>query len=172
MHKVTTELYESIKDVVDMDFIFSYVPLPAVVANQSMARGGDMMGLDRDPKDRICKSQKALQFDGSWHLATAVFFSPRWIDKRYDERMYEAARTWVNRVLAVALRFGTDDEFLYHNFAGGFQDPLTTYGPDNLRFMRSVARKYDRDGFFQVQMPGGFKLGDKTDFKFGLHVQS
>ena len=65
MHKVTTELYESIKDVVDMDFIFSYVPLPAVVANQSMARGGDMMGLDRDPKDRICKSQKALQFDGS-----------------------------------------------------------------------------------------------------------
>ena len=56
MHKVTTELYESIKDVVDMDFIFSYVPLPAVVANQSMARGGDMMGLDRDPKDRICKS--------------------------------------------------------------------------------------------------------------------
>jgi hypothetical protein len=85
--------------------------------------------------------------------------------------MYEAARTWVKKVSEVALHFGTDDEFLYHNFAGGFQDPLATYGPGNVRFMRSVARKYDPYGFFQVRMPGGFKLGDRAASKFGLYVQ-
>ena len=89
----------------------------------------------------------------------AAFFSPRWLDDFYDEKMNKAARTWVRRVSTVVRELGSDDEFLYHNFAGGFQDPLNTYGKDNLRFMRSVARRYDPDGFFQTQMPGGFKLG-------------
>lgn len=64
VHKVTLELYESIQGVPDMDFIFSYVPLPFTVVSQSLLRGGDVLGLDRNPKDRICKSAyvKILRF--------------------------------------------------------------------------------------------------------------
>lgn len=85
--------------------------------------------------------------------------------------MHEAAKRWVTLVSEAAVRLGTDDEFLYHNFAGGFQRPLATYGSDNIRFMRTVAQKYDADGLFQLQMPGGFKLGREAESARGLYVQ-
>ncbi|KAM0714147.1 hypothetical protein Q7P37_010296 [Cladosporium fusiforme] len=154
IHKATVRLYESIRDVPDMDFIFSYVPLPSVLVKQSLMRGGDVMGLDRDPKDHI-----------------SVFFSPRWKDDRHDRRMYTSAETWYSQVASIARGFGKHGEFLYHNFAGGFQDPLGTYGQSNVRFMRSVAEKYDPKGLFQTQMPGGFKLGNMAQAEPGLHVQ-
>jgi hypothetical protein len=93
------------------------------------------------------------------------------MEARYDGRMNKAAKTWVHQVSTIARDLGTDDEFLYHNFAGGFQNPLSTYGRDNLRFMRSVARKYDPDGLFQIQMPGGFKLDGGDHLRPGLYVQ-
>lgn len=62
VHRVTMELYESLKGVRDMDFIFSYVPLPSVVTRQSLARGGDVLGLNRKPRDRICECVLRLIF--------------------------------------------------------------------------------------------------------------
>ena len=105
-------------------------------------------------------------------LTQAVFFSPRWLNPKYDKKMYEAAKIWVSQVNQIARDLGTHDDFLYHNFAGGFQDPLTSYGADSVRFMRSVAEKYDHEGFFQTQMPGGFKLGREKVITPGLYVQS
>ena len=85
--------------------------------------------------------------------------------------MHEAAERWVTLVSEAAVRLGTDDEFLYHNFAGSFQRPLATYGFDSMQFMRKVAQEFDPDGFFQRRMPGGFKLGYEADSSRGLHVQ-
>ena len=85
--------------------------------------------------------------------------------------MHEAAERWVTLVSEAAVRLSTDDEFLYHNFAGSFQRPLATYGSEKMQFMRTVAQKYDAQGFFQHQMPGGFKLVREADSARGLYVQ-
>lgn len=101
-----------------------------------------------------------------------MFFSPRWLDAQYDKEMYRAARTWHSKVSAIARRLGTDDEFLYHNFAGDFQDPLGSYGAKNVELMRSVSHRYDPGGLIQSRMPGGFKLGNTLGQKPGLYSQA
>lgn len=57
-----------------------------------------------------------------------------------------------------ALGEGEKAEFVYLNYAGVSQNPLGSYGPDNIAFMKDVAKRYDPDGFWQQRVPGGFKL--------------
>lgn len=87
-----------------------------------------------------------------------VFFSPRWQDAQYDDRMTNASVAWFNQAKAATVARGTADDFLYLNFAGGFQDPISGYGAKNVEFLRRVAAQYDPQGVFQKLMPGGFKL--------------
>jgi len=54
--------------------------------------------------------------------------------------------------------------YIYTNYAADFQDPMTGYGLRSLAFMREVSRKYDPQGIFQKQVPGGFKLLRTSSF--------
>lgn len=49
-------------------------------------------------------------------------------------------------------------KFRYLNYSDVSQDPLSTYGEDNIKQMRKVAAKYDPIGIFQRLVPGGFKI--------------
>lgn len=49
-------------------------------------------------------------------------------------------------------------KFRYMNYSDVSDDPLATYGDDNLKKMREVANKYDPTGVFQTRVPGGFKI--------------
>jgi hypothetical protein len=51
-----------------------------------------------------------------------------------------------------------DSDFLYLNYADGWQDPISGYGSDNIEQLRAAAEKYDPNGVFQTQVPGGFKI--------------
>lgn len=53
---------------------------------------------------------------------------------------------------------GVYHHYKYLNFAAWFQDPFGSYGAQEKRKLREVARKYDPYGFFQKQLSGGFKL--------------
>lgn len=48
--------------------------------------------------------------------------------------------------------------FLFMNDASRDQDPLASYGQDNLAKLRRIARKYDPAQVFQKQQNGGFLL--------------
>lgn len=52
--------------------------------------------------------------------------------------------------------------FRYLNYADGSQDPLASYGADNIRKMKAAAAKYDPNGVFQKRVPGGFKISKVT----------
>lgn len=54
---------------------------------------------------------------------------------------------------------GLYDSFLFLSDAHPTEDPLRGYGMNTLRRLRRIGREYDPEGFFQAQMPGGFKLG-------------
>ncbi|KAK7984547.1 hypothetical protein PG989_011949 [Apiospora arundinis] len=141
VHKVTTDICNQVSDVPDLDCYWSYVPLPDIVTANSLKRGGNVLGLERRRYDRMI-----------------VFFSPRWLDQQYDDRMNYVSMAWYSQAKAATVAQGTADDFLYLNFAGGFQDPISSYGPDNVAFLRRVATQYDPQGVFQKLMPGGFKL--------------
>ncbi|KAI6263969.1 hypothetical protein MCOR14_011784 [Pyricularia oryzae] len=68
--------------------------------------------------------------------------------------------TWVDSIKTFAVENGADDEFLFLNYADLSQNPLGSYGDKNIAFMEEVASKYDPNGVFQQNMPGGFKLSN------------
>lgn len=53
-----------------------------------------------------------------------------------------------------------DNEFVYLNYADVTQDPLKSYGEENVKYMQSVANTYDPYSVFQYQVPGGFKISN------------
>jgi hypothetical protein len=72
--------------------------------------------------------------------------------------MFKAAETWAKETKKVTKSLGTEDPFLYHNFAAASQKPFCGYGPDSVRFLHEVSAKYDPAGVFQTLVPGGFKV--------------
>lgn len=63
IQNVTEALNAELQKVVsNMTWIFSYTPLPSIATQQSLARGGDQLGLQRNVEDRIGESHTAGPF--------------------------------------------------------------------------------------------------------------
>ncbi|KAH8647221.1 6-hydroxy-D-nicotine oxidase [Xylariales sp. PMI_506] len=142
IHSLSEQLYNEVKlDVRNLDWISFYIPQPKIIQQYANATGGNMLGLAESAHDQI-----------------VLFLSPRWTDSADDATMNQVTQKWYQLALEVTKRRGTDDPFLYSNFAGQFQRPLCGYGPDNLAFLKQVSRKYDPHQVFQNLVPGGHKL--------------
>ncbi|PYI20388.1 FAD-binding domain-containing protein [Aspergillus violaceofuscus CBS 115571] len=89
--------------------------------------------------------------------ARNIIISYSWSDEADDNLFHHLAESGRAKLDTCAWLTGAYNEYIYLNYAGGAQDPLRGYGPDNVRFMQEVARKYDPEGVFQHQVPGGFK---------------
>lgn len=57
-----------------------------------------------------------------------------------------------------SVEMGGAVDWEYLNYADISQDPLKTYGEENVEHLRQVAAKYDPTGVFQTRHPGGFKI--------------
>ncbi|KAI1163871.1 hypothetical protein F5B18DRAFT_671695 [Nemania serpens] len=126
------------------DFISQclFQPLPLLFARESAAAGGlNVMGLDR-------------QVDNGLILTVSLMV------KSQDEEAfaYPKIQAWVQDLQTFAAGLEGNQDWLYANYADKSQDPLASYGPDNLEFLSTVARRYDPEGVFQKRCPGGFKL--------------
>ncbi|KAJ6446253.1 FAD-binding protein [Purpureocillium lavendulum] len=53
---------------------------------------------------------------------------------------------------------GMLQRFQYLNYAAPYQNPLRSYGNQNLNFLRNIAASYDPKSIFQHRSGGGFKL--------------
>lgn len=54
-----------------------------------------------------------------------------------------------------------EDAFInwqFPNYADITQDPIKNYGETNVAALQEASRKYDPNGLFQKQVPGGHKL--------------
>ncbi|GES65672.1 FAD-binding-domain-containing protein [Aspergillus terreus] len=86
----------------------------------------------------------------------------RWRDPADDMRVLQAIGNLVNRVNARARAMGLYEPFVYMNYASQFQDVVESYGPENVKRLRMVARKYDPDQVFQNLQRGYFKLSGRV----------
>jgi hypothetical protein len=64
----------------------------------------------------------------------------------------------VKQVKGYTQSVGKASDYLYLNYADGFQKPIAAYGEESVRFLQGVSRKYDGNGVFQKAVKGGFKI--------------
>ena len=121
-----------------------FQPLPMQYGRTSAERGGNIMGLSQQPEDGVL-----------W-VAIVV------VEKPEQEKIaYPKLQAWGEAVRDYALSI--DDGLLpwiYMNYADKSQQPLASYGIENVKDLRDAAAKYDPSGVFQKLCPGGFKISD------------
>ncbi|KAI1177088.1 putative oxidoreductase [Nemania sp. FL0916] len=87
-----------------------------------------------------------------------VLLEASWINAADDKKVTTAARKLFSTVKEAAQGLNSWDPYVYLNYAGSWQDPIATYGPQNLAQLRGVANDVDPHRVFTKQVPGGFKL--------------
>ena len=79
-----------------------------------------------------------------------------------NEAALAIAQTRLNALVAEIQSFSSSvaggDRLIYMNYADSSQDPLGSYGQENVDHIRRVAAKFDPTGAFQERVPGGFKI--------------
>ncbi|KAF2744973.1 FAD binding domain-containing protein [Sporormia fimetaria CBS 119925] len=119
-----------------------YQPLPPAYYRGSIARGGNVLGLERFKNKVLCLYQPYISWQGA----------------QQDALFQKAGADLVNRIDAYAKSIGADNPFLYLDYTDITQDPLASYGAENVKKMKAAAKKYDPFGVFQTLVPGGFKI--------------
>lgn len=87
-----------------------------------------------------------------------MLLSALWPNTASNDLVEKTAAKLVNQVDSVAAVMGLLHRFQYINYADPNQDPIGSYGADNVAHLTQVSRKYDPRRVFQRQVPGGFKL--------------
>lgn len=117
-------------------------PLPKVYGETSARKGGNVTGVQNQRVD-------ALLFVAIVLLKTAA----------QQAFAYPRIQAWVEELKAYAATIENGNlDWVYLNYADGSQDPLRSYGAENVRKMKLVAAKYDPDAVFQKLCEGGFKI--------------
>jgi hypothetical protein len=118
-----------------------FQPMPTLFAKHSLARGGNMLGLDRVEENALL-----------W-LITGSTETPE---------QQAIMREKLTAFAATLEEFGTERnsnvEWRYLNYVDQTQNPLRSYGEQNVEVMRDVAAKYDPDGVFQERVVSGWKI--------------
>jgi hypothetical protein len=118
-----------------------FQPLPTYISRLSVAKGGNVLGLD-SVKDN------ALLWLGTAAVKT--------VDQEKIVRDKMAA--FSKAIEDYATFVGGNVPWRYLNYADSTQDPLKSYGTTNINFIKMVAAKYDPYAVFQKKVPGGFKI--------------
>jgi hypothetical protein len=134
-------------------------PFPARFGRNSASCGGNIMGVENLQEDCILL-QASLATDSLPRSAYIATFKECLdeLQKFAEEigRLAVLLRYNVNTIHANY--FDRNASFCYLNYSDISQDPLGTYGEDNIQKMREVTIKYDPTGVFQKRVPGGFKI--------------
>ncbi|GAW17840.1 hypothetical protein ANO14919_073070 [Xylariales sp. No.14919] len=120
-----------------------FQPLPTLYAARSAAAGGNAMGLERQSANGLLFLAVAMVRTSSQYV---------WA--------YPRVKAWLEAIKTFA---GTVTEegnldWIYLNYADISQNPLRSYGEQNLRRLEEVAAKYDPEHVFQRLCTSGFKI--------------
>lgn len=81
----------------------------------------------------------------------------QWGDATDDVEIDEAARKLIAGAMARAKNRGVYNEYQYLNYAASWQQPIASYGEENVEFLKRTAKEYDPGRVFQ-RLVGGYKL--------------
>ncbi|KAK4631820.1 FAD-dependent monooxygenase sdcF [Fulvia fulva] len=133
----------------DYSLMTLYQPIPRIFGQIGKVKGGNVSALDR--------------FD-----ETLLMYEPyiAWQDSSQDE-LFEGQARWLrDQLSAYAKDIDADNELLYLDYADISQNPLASYGRENVEKIRAAAQKYDQVGVFQQMMPGAFKISRVSSLRW------
>jgi hypothetical protein len=135
-----------------------FQPIPTFFAEHGKEKGGNVLGLDRfddnlQRKLSIPFSQNPL---ANVYLVWQTYLA--WEDPAQDDMMHAIGEKYIAELDEFAKSVDADNPWIYLDYAFKTQNPLASYGEENLQKMNEVAKKYDPEGVFQTMVPGGFKL--------------
>lgn len=89
-----------------------------------------------------------------------------WQGANQDALFEAAGAELIKRIDDFAKSIGADNPYLYLDYADKTQDPLSSYGEENVKKMKAAAQKYDPTGVFQKLVPGGFKISQVPESQY------
>jgi hypothetical protein len=119
-----------------------FQPLPSYLSEIGEQRGGNMLGLE-DMENAVVWTGSVGVDSGEASLAVA---------QARLNAMTAQIKDFAESVHGVM-------DLVYLNYADASQNPLGSYGADQVRFLHDVAARYDPTRSFQTRVPGGFKIG-------------
>lgn len=143
---IHAEYVESLKQFLspeDFNTMMFLQPIPSYLTAIGPQRGGNMLGLDHVEGNLVL-----------WNAGVMLGAE----DSASFAKAHALLTAMTAKVKRVSESLGADVEFLYTNYADASQDPIGSYGEENVAFMKEVSAKYDPDGVFQRRVPGGFKV--------------
>jgi hypothetical protein len=133
--------FEKLKGVKNLIFSITFEPLPVSLMGQSIARGGNALGLKPS--------------DGP--LVVVLFYSS-WDSSSDDETIYTVNKEALVRIEKEAESRSVLASYLYMKYAFTHQDPIGSHGAESQAHLQAVSAKYDPEGFFLAAGAGPFKL--------------
>ena len=135
VHQLWSKTITSISHVEGIAHLLILQRLPAT-------RPGNSLGLDVSEDDSL----------------VLLLLSITWTKSKDDTLINSVAQTLIEDIDHATKAAGLFKSFKYLNYAADFQDPIGGYGARSKAELRAMSQKYDPNGFFQSQVPGGFKL--------------
>lgn len=81
-----------------------------------------------------------------------------WNLAKDDQYVWNLIQETTELVEKLTKQRGVYDPYLFLNDAYPSQKVLQSYGAENFALLKTISKKYDPNGIFQSQVPGGFKL--------------
>lgn len=110
------------------------------------------------PVSLLEKCDNSLGLDAANGPLMSILLLNWWKNKDDDDLVIKTFQSVLERIDEDAASRGTAVPYKYMNYAYNFQNPIASYGPELHETLREVSKKYDADGLFQTEAPGGFKL--------------
>ncbi|KAK6818903.1 oxidoreductase [Apiospora arundinis] len=141
IHEIQLQMAPALRNISGLQWSLSLQPQPSIMFKASAEAGDNSLGLDES--------------DGNLFN---VLLTATWADKKDDPLVVSQTRRMFEQFEAKAERLGVTNPYLYLNYAASWQDPINGYGAESKEFLQKVSNKYDPEGLFQKNVPGGFKL--------------
>ncbi|KAI6087338.1 FAD-binding domain-containing protein [Hypoxylon rubiginosum] len=138
--EIYSKAIEPLKPVEGITLCLTLNGYPSSILRRTVELGGNVLGLD---------ARESL---------VSVLLLTYWKNKEDDEKIIPVLQKALGDIEKDAEHRGHKVPYVYLNYTSSFQDPFTSYGEENKRFLQEVSRRYDPRGLFQSSVPGGFKL--------------
>ena len=89
-----------------------------------------------------------------------------WQHATDSERMRQATWDFSQKADDYARSVNKMGKWLYLNYCSEKQDPISSYGTENIKRLRAVSKKYDPTGVFQRQVKRGYKLFKEAELEY------
>ncbi|KAI1776756.1 FAD-binding domain-containing protein [Hypoxylon cercidicola] len=139
VYKLWRERALAVREATGANQTFTIQPIPKNLAEQGIAKGGNPMGIPLE--------------DHQW-WTTLVDWTSASDDDTVRSVSIDTTEAWKT----LSQERGLDLSFIFTNDASRDQNPLASYGKENVSKLKRIALKYDESQFFQKQQHDGFLL--------------